>query len=164
MCWAACDRLSRIATAVGRDARAELWRERADEMREVILEKAWNEKRKAFTGAFGGDALDASVVLMAEIGFIEPTDPRYVATVERIDEELREGYHVFRYKVADDFGKPKTAFTACTFWHIDALARIGRKEEARAMFEDVLFRAFLELLGSDPFVLGLLLPVGDPRQ
>ena len=150
MCWAACDRLSRIATAVGRDARAELWRERADEMREVILEKAWNEKRKAFTGAFGGDALDASVVLMAEIGFIEPTDPRYVATVERIDEELREGYHVFRYKVADDFGKPKTAFTACTFWHIDALARIGRKEEARAMFEDVLaHRTQLGLLSED---------------
>ena len=119
-------------------------------MREVILEKAWNEKRKAFTGAFGGDALDASVVLMAEIGFIEPTDPRYVATVERIDEELREGYHVFRYKVADDFGKPKTAFTACTFWHIDALARIGRKEEARAMFEDVLaHRTQLGLLSED---------------
>lgn len=150
MCWAACDRLARIAAAVGREARARLWRERADEMREVILEKAWNEKRQAFTGAFGGDALDASVVLMAEIGFIDPLDERYVKTVERIDDELREGYHVYRYKVADDFGKPKTAFTACTFWHIDALARIGRNDEARDMFEDVLaHRTKLGLLSED---------------
>ena len=150
MCWAACDRLAKIAAIVDKPERSVLWRNRADEMREEILERAWSEDRQAFTGAFGGEALDASVVLMAEIGFIEPSDPRYIATVERIDEELRDGYHVYRYKVADDFGKPKTAFTACTFWHIDALARIGRKEEARAMFEDVLaHRTRLGLLSED---------------
>ena len=150
MCWAACDRLARIALAVEREARAQVWRERADEMREVILEKAWSEDRQAFTGAFGGEALDASVLLMAEIGFIDPMDERYIKTVERVDEELRDGYHVFRYKAADDFGKPKTAFTACTFWHIDALARIGRQDEARAMFEDVLaHRTKLGLLSED---------------
>ena len=71
-------------------------------------------------------------------------------TVERVDEELRDGYHVYRYKVEDDFGLPRTAFTACTFWHIDALARIGRIEEARAMFEDVLaHRTRLGLLSED---------------
>ena len=150
MCWAACDRLARIAKAVNRDARAALWRQRADEMREVILEKAWNPKRKAFTGAFGGETLDASVLLMAEIGFIDPMDERYIATVDRIDEELRDGYHVYRYKHEDDFGKPKTAFTACTFWHIDALTRVGRRQEALDMFEDVLaHRTKLGLLSED---------------
>ncbi len=150
MCWAACDRLSRIATVLGRTERAALWHERADEIRAAILERAWNPDRRAFTGAFGGDALDASVLLMAEIGFIDPLDPRFIATVERVDAELREGYHVYRYRVADDFGRPRTAFTACTFWHIDALARIGRVEEARAMFEDVLaHRNRLGLLSED---------------
>ena len=150
MSWAACDRLSRIAGVLQLTERAELWRERAEEIRDVILEKAWNEKRGAFTGAFGGDALDSSVLLMAEIGFIDPMDPRFVATVELIDKELREGYHVYRYRVADDFGTPKTAFTACTFWHIDALARIGRVDDARAMFEDVLsHRTRLGLLSED---------------
>ncbi len=150
MCWAACDRLARIATRLGLDARIAYWRERADTIRETVLREAWNEARQAFTGAFGGEALDASVLLMAEIGFIAPDDPRFVATVDRIDAELRDGYHVFRYREADDFGRPKTAFTACTFWHIDALARVGRLDEARAMFEDVLaHRTRLGLLSED---------------
>lgn len=150
MCWAACDRLAKIAAEIGRPARVEYWRACADEIRATVLDKAWNPSRNAFTGAFGGDALDASVLLMAEIGFIDPMDPRYIATVERIDEELRVGSHVYRYRIEDDFGKPKTAFTACTFWHIDALARIGRIEEARAMFETVLStRTRLGLLSED---------------
>lgn len=150
MCWAACDRLAKIATALDRGDRSDHWHARADEIRATILKDAWNEDRKAFTGAFGGDDLDASVLLMAEIGFIDPADPRYVATVERVDEELRVGNHVYRYRTEDDFGFPKTAFTACTFWHIDALARIGRLDEARTMFEAVLSaRTSLGLLSED---------------
>lgn len=150
MCWAACDRLAKIAEELDRPDRAKHWHDRADEIRETILELAWNEERNAFTGAFGREDLDASVLLMAEIGFIDPMDPRYVATVDRIDEELRVGSHVYRYRIEDDFGKPKTAFTACTFWHIDALARVGRIEEAREMFETVLStRTKLGLLSED---------------
>ncbi|MEM9706820.1 MAG: glycoside hydrolase family 15 protein, partial [Pseudomonadota bacterium] len=150
MCWAACDRLAKIAAHIGRNDRVGHWRSRADEMRSEILERAWNNERNAFTGAFGGDALDASVLLMAEIGFIEAQDPRYIATVERVDEELRDGSHVFRYRSPDDFGAPTTAFTACTFWHIDALARIGRRDEARALFDGVLnARTALGLLSED---------------
>jgi GH15 family glucan-1,4-alpha-glucosidase len=150
MCWAACDRLAKIAEALGRDDRAKHWHGCADEIHTTILDLAWNESRNAFTGAFGREDLDASVLLMAEIGFIDPMDPRYIATVERIDEELRVGNHVYRYRIEDDFGKPKTAFTACTFWHIDALARIGRIDEARDMFEAVLAtRTKLGLLSED---------------
>ena len=87
---------------------------------------------------------------MAEIGFISATDPRYVGTVEAIEAELREGDHIYRYKVEDDFGRPETAFTACTFWYIDALSRIGRKDEARRLFENILStRNHLGLLSED---------------
>lgn len=150
MCWAACDRLARIAKALDRTERAAHWAARAETIHATILDKAWNEDRQAFTGAFGGTDLDASVLLMAEIGFIDPMDPRYIATVERVDEELRVDDHVYRYRIEDDFGSPKTAFTACTFWHIDALARIGRVADARKMFEAVLStRTKLGLLSED---------------
>ena len=150
MCWAACDRLAKIAHNLEREDRVDHWEKCANEIRNTVLEKAWNEERQAFTGAFGGTDLDASVLLMAEIGFIDPMDPRYVATVDRVDEELRVENHVYRYRIEDDFGFPKTAFTACTFWHIDALARVGRVKEAREMFEAVLAtRTKLGLLSED---------------
>ncbi len=150
MCWAACDRLAKIAGRLGEDARASHWRERADAIRATIIANAWNPKRNAFTGAYGGEALDASVLLMAEVGFVSPRDPQFVATVEAVDRELRSGHDVFRYVNADDFGAPKTAFTACTFWHIDALSQIGRRDEALAMFEHTLARRTkLGLLSED---------------
>lgn len=150
MCWAACDRLSRIAARLGLEDRQAYWGERAEIIRATILEKAWNEKVGAFTAAFGGEDLDASVLLMAEIGFIAANDPRYVSTVEAVNRDLRVGDHVYRYKVEDDFGRPKTAFTACTFWLIDALHRIGRTGEARRLFEGLLkTRNHLGLLSED---------------
>jgi GH15 family glucan-1,4-alpha-glucosidase len=65
-------------------------------------------------------------------------DPRFIATVARIEEVLRVGSHIRRYAAADDFGEPESAFTICTLWYIECLARIGRQDEARALFEDVL--------------------------
>lgn len=150
MCWAACDRLSRIANHLGLDDRETVWGDRAKTIKDVILENAFNSDMNAFTASYGGDTLDASVLLMAEIGFIDPMDPRYVGTVEAIDDRLREGNFVYRYKAADDFGTPETTFTACTFWFIDALHRIGRTDEAREMFEAVLdHRNHLGLMSED---------------
>ena len=150
MCWAACDRLAKIASHLGLDRKVRYWAERAEIIRETLFEKGWNEKVGAFTAAFGGEALDASVLLMAEIGLIPADDPRYISTVEVIDRDLREGNHVYRYKVEDDFGRPETAFTACTFWLIDALHRIGRTDEARGIFEALLeSRNHLGLLSED---------------
>lgn len=150
MCWAACDRLSRIANHLGLDGRAEYWRDKAAIIHKTVCERGFNEEKNSFTMAYGGESLDASVLLMCEIGFLPAKDPRFVGTVEAIDDELRDGNHVFRYKAADDFGKPKTAFTVCTFWHLDALWRIGRRKEAREMFESVLDHANpLGLLSED---------------
>ncbi len=150
MCWAACDRLARIARHFELDERARLWRDRADTIRERVLAEAWNEERGHFADAFGGERLDASLLLLADIGFVEATDPRFVATVEAIGRELKRGHGLFRYIAPDDFGTPETSFTICTFWYIDALVSIGRREEAREMFSHVLGRRnHLGLLSED---------------
>lgn len=150
MCWAACDRLAKIAARLQLDDRAARWRQRADGVRQRVLAESWNPERGHFTDAFGGHRLDASLLLLADIGFIDADDPRFVATVEAIGRELRRGDALFRYIAPDDFGTPETSFTLCTFWYIDALAAIGRHEEARGLFERILQRRnHLGLLSED---------------
>ncbi|WP_295857653.1 glycoside hydrolase family 15 protein [uncultured Xylophilus sp.] len=138
MSWAACDRLAKIAVALGLAERADYWGGHAKRMQTEIIEKSWSEERQAFAESFGGRDLDASVLLMAEVGIIDPKDPRFVSTVEAMQKTLCDGPYMRRYEAPDDFGKPETAFNICTFWLIDALARIGRKEEARSIFETML--------------------------
>ena len=140
MSWAACDRLARIAAAMDRMDRAARWRSSADRLREIILARAWNEKRKSLVSTFDGNDLDASMLLVEPLGFLKADDPRFRMTVEAIGKELKRDDFLFRYVVADDFGRPETAFTICTFWYIDALVALGRREEARALFEKLLAR------------------------
>ena len=137
-CWAACDRLARIAAHLGYDDRATHWAKEADTIRKGIIKDGYNEKMGAFTASFGGDTLDASLLLMAPLGFVTNCDEKFISTVEVIDRDLRSGNHVFRYITADDFGEPETAFSACTFWHIEALHRIGHTEEAVEIFDNLL--------------------------
>jgi len=140
MCWAACDRLARIADRLGNRARGDYWRGHADRMRAVILERAWNAERNSFVDSFEGRTVDASLLLLHELGFVAPDDPRFVGTVAAIESDLRDGPYLFRYRVADDFGVPRTAFNICTFWYIAALAVMGRRDEARELFENMLAR------------------------
>jgi len=150
MCWAACDRLAKIADRLDLQDRRLYWRTRADELRERVLGGAWSEERGHFTDTLGGHRLDASLLLLSDIGIIDAMDPRFVATVEVIGRELKHGDSLYRYIAADDFGEPETSFTICTFWYIDALAAIGRKDEARLMFERILDRRnHLGLLSED---------------
>jgi len=150
LCWAACDRLAKIAAHLGSPGRARSWKAYADRLRKTILERAWNAKRKAFVGVFGGEALDASVLLMSEVDLLPPDDPRWSHTLAAIRGELKQGHHLFRYRTPDDFGVPKTTFTACTVWYIDALARTGEIGEARELFEALLAaRNPLGLLSED---------------
>jgi GH15 family glucan-1,4-alpha-glucosidase len=141
MCWAACDRLSRIATHLSLDDRARHWHTRATAIRERILERAWHRGRRAFMGSFDGNDLDSTALLLADVGFIGASDPRFAATFDRIDRELRTGDLLFRYRHADDFGTPANVFTVCSFWWVNALASQGRMQEARAAFERLLKRA-----------------------
>jgi GH15 family glucan-1,4-alpha-glucosidase len=140
MCWAACDRLAQIAERLNLIDRVGFWQERADAIRERVLAEAWNAKRSSFAESLGGTDTDASLLLLAEVGFIKPTDERFLGTVAAIEKDLLRGKNLFRYAVPDDFGMPTTAFNICTFWYIDALSAIGRKDEARAMFEELLSR------------------------
>lgn len=150
MCWAACDRLARIAGHLGIQDRMLWWRERASSIKERILRDAWSEKRGAFVESFGGSDLDAGVLLMSEIGFIDANDPRYISTVDQIQKTLGRGPHMMRYEAQDDFGLPQTGFNVCAFWRVDALAKIGRLEAAREIFDSMLeFRNHLGLLSED---------------
>lgn len=138
MCWAACDRLSRIALYLGLRERSKFWADRADAIRATILKLAWSEKRQSFVESFGGETLDASVLLMSEVGFIDPMDERYIATVRLLEKTLGRGPFMMRYEEADDFGVPETTFNICAFWRVDALAKIGERERAREIFEELL--------------------------
>ncbi len=138
MCWAGVSRAGAIATRLGFSERARHWNGLADMISTVILERTWNAKRGAFAAAVDTDDLDASVLLLPELGLIEPSDPRFVSTVEAVERELVRGGHVMRYAAEDDFGMPETAFLVCRFWLIDALWQLGRVEEARERYRDAI--------------------------
>jgi GH15 family glucan-1,4-alpha-glucosidase len=150
MSWAGCDRLAHIATSLGLNDRASDWRRRATRIRESVLESAWNPKIKAFSSSYGGSDLDATALLLPELGFIAADDPRFLSTLDAIERELRTGDWLYRYRHIDDFGHPATAFTICGFWYLQALAAVGRREEARERFDRMLAgRTRLGLLSED---------------
>jgi GH15 family glucan-1,4-alpha-glucosidase len=82
--------------------------------------------------------MDASLLLLAEVGFLDSADPRFSATVAAVEEDLRRGDFIFRYVEKDDFGEPENAFLVCTFWYVNALAALDRRQEARELFEKLL--------------------------
>lgn len=140
MCWAACDRLAKAAEHLGLAARAEVWRERATIIRARIEAEAFLPDEGRFGASFGGRELDASLLQLTDIGFLDPMDPRQVATFDAIERDLKKGPYLFRYVEPDDFGEPETAFNFCTFWFIEALHQNGRTDEAREIFEAMLSR------------------------
>jgi GH15 family glucan-1,4-alpha-glucosidase len=140
MSWAACDRLANIAAVLGEKARARVWRQRADKVRATIEQSAWHEGEKRFAATFGGDELDASLLQLVDMRFLDPGDPRFLATFNAVEKGLRRGEHMLRYADEDDFGLPETAFNFCTFWLIEALHLVGRTDEARALYEKMLER------------------------
>jgi GH15 family glucan-1,4-alpha-glucosidase len=119
-------------------------------MRGTIEERGWSPELQSFVATFDGEELDASLLLLHELDFLDGDDPRFVSTVEAIERALRRGPYMFRYSAPDDFGAPETAFNVCTFWFIEALHAIGREAEARELFEHMLAsRTALGLLSED---------------
>jgi GH15 family glucan-1,4-alpha-glucosidase len=150
MCWAACDRLTRIASRLGLEDRTMYWGATAARMRETILAAAWSDERSSFVATFGGNHLDASLLTLADLGFVAPDDERFLGTLAACEAELRDGPYFFRYANHDDFGMPETAFNICTFWYISALASVGRRDEARELYTNMLERRTkLGLLSED---------------
>ena len=150
MCWAACDRLAKIADHMGLPTRSLNWRRHADRLHKTISERAWNQTMNSFVSTFDGTELDATLLLLHEFDFLEKGDPRFASTVDAVGKALRRGDCILRYSTEDDFGVPECGFVVCAFWYIDALASLGRHEEARALFETLLAsRNSLGLLSED---------------
>ena len=129
MCWVALDRAIELAPRLGEHADAKSWKTARQEVREAILERGWSEEAGAYTGAFGSDQLDASVLLMPLVDFLPATDPRMWATIEKIECELAKDGLVHRW-VGDENG-----FLICTYWLVECLARAGETGRAVELFE-----------------------------
>ncbi len=138
LCWVAIDRALKIAQLLGKDQWIATHQALADEIHADVCQRGWNEKVQAFTQCYENEYLDASNLLMAQYGFIDPNDPRFVSTVNQSEKKLCRDGLMYRYRNPDDFGEPSSAFTVCSFWMVKALAAIGRRADARAMFENLL--------------------------
>jgi GH15 family glucan-1,4-alpha-glucosidase len=136
MSWAAADRMARVC-ADHAPAHKAKFADAAQRIREQIHSHAWNAKLGSFTGAWGGSDLDASLLQMAPLRMLDKNDPHLVSTVDKIWKELSGEGWLFRYRLNDGFGAPTVAFIICTFWMVEALAVLGRMDEAR----EVLVRA-----------------------
>jgi GH15 family glucan-1,4-alpha-glucosidase len=141
MAWVAFDRAVRAVEVHGRSGPVERWRKARDEVHADVCANAWNAERRAFTQYYGGSDLDAAVLMLPLVGFLPPDDPRIVSTVEAIQRELVVDGFVLRYQNSSGVdGLPGTegAFLPCSFWLADALALIGRTDEAIELFERLL--------------------------
>lgn len=141
-CWVALDRGVRLADKRGLPLDRERIRSERDRIYEAIMERGWDADRKTFVQYFGSEALDASNLMMPLMLFVSPTDPRMLGTLQSTLDNLVSDSLVHRYelgKAAGD-GLPGTegTFSMCTFWLVEVLARAGRFDEARFIFEKML--------------------------
>jgi len=139
MAWAALDRGLRLARALGRPADLERWRAAREAIRQEVLARGWDGERGTFVQSYGGRALDAALLLLPLVGFLPPRDPRVVATVEAIRRQLGEVF-LRRYlpeEAPDGLDEEEGAFLLCSLWLAQALALMGRVQEALAVFQRV---------------------------
>ena len=167
MCWVALDRGLRLADMSSFPAERDRWLRVRDQIYEEIMAKGWSPKRQAFVQAYGSDNLDASLLLMPQVFFVSPKDPRMLKTLNAINRSPREGglvtnSLVYRYDVklsADGLTGEEGAFSMCTFWLVEALTRVGQVDRARFIFEQMLgytnhLGLYAEEIGSSGEALG----------
>lgn len=132
MCWAAADRAARLAERRDPDKAAVL-SEAASRIRQELIANAWSEEIGAFVGSHGGREIDAAMLQAVSLRFLGPGDSRLHGTVDVVKRELGLRGWLRRYRADDGLGTPSVAFVICTFWLVEALARLGRTEEARSL-------------------------------
>jgi len=140
MAWVAFDRAIKDVEQVGVEGPVERWRAIRDAIHAEVCARGFDSKKNAFTQAFGSEQLDASLLLMPQVGFLPIYDPRVVGTVAAVERELVHEGFVLRYRTEGQDGLPpgEGAFLACSFWLADAYALSGRKHDARQLFERLL--------------------------
>ncbi len=162
MSWVAVERAMRIAQQRGLPADLARWRSTRDAIYNQIMTRGWHPERKAFVQHYDTDVLDASVLLMPLTKFIAPTDPRWLSTLDAIGRELVSDSLVYRYNASaapDGLAGDEGTFSICSFWYVEAIARAGRVDEARLVFEKMLTYAnhlglFSEEIGATGEALG----------
>lgn len=136
MCWAATERMARIAERHAPAAAAE-FRAAAVRIHDEIMSRAWNGALKSFVASYDSEELDASLLQMAPLRFLAPDDPRLAATVDAVRASLSQDGWLLRYRGNDGLGVPSVAFVVCTFWLVEALATMGRAGEAHEIMRRV---------------------------
>ena len=161
--WVALERAGRIARQRGLPAGEGRWIVQRDEIYEEIMEKGWNPRKNSFVQYYGSDALDASLLMMPLVKFVGPTDPRWIATLQRIQEELAYDTLVDRYKTEeaapDGLEGSEGSFSLCSFWLVECLTQAGRLDEARLALEKMFSYAnhlglYAEEIGQSGEALG----------
>ena len=162
-CWVALDRGLRLARKRSLPLSGKSWESERDRIYRTIMTEGWNDGVQAFTQSLGGQALDASVLLMPLLRFVSPTDPRMTATITQVRQQLGFDVLMRRYETgkaaADGLPNGEGFFTVCSFWLVEAMARAGYLEEARLLFEKLLSFAnhlglFSEQIASTGELLG----------
>jgi len=141
MTWVALDNAIRLAHGLGRPADVVQWTAARDAVYEQIMDRGWNAERKVFVQYHGADVMDASLLIMPITGFVVPQDPMWLSTMDAIEQELVSDSLVYRYNPSaspDGLTGSEGTFSICTFWYVDALARSGRLDQARYVFEKML--------------------------
>lgn len=141
MAWVAADRTALMIEQYGRPGDAARWKALREEIHRDVCEKGYDAERNTFTQSYGAPGLDAALLLMPRVGFLPVTDPRFVGTVEAIQRELVADGFVMRYRPEesdDGLSGGEGAFLACSFWLADTLHLLGRRKEARDLFERLL--------------------------
>jgi len=136
--WVALDRGIRLAHQRGLPADEEVWIEQRDAIYKEVMSKGWNTKKGSFVRHYGSEALDASLLLMPVVEFVGPTDPRWLATLDRVQKELTYDVLVERYKRESASEGPadnQGAFGVCSFWLVECLTRAGHLQQARLVLE-----------------------------
>ncbi|WP_202637804.1 glycoside hydrolase family 15 protein [Bailinhaonella thermotolerans] len=142
MAWTAFDRAVRLVDELGRRGPVAKWRELRDRIHAEVCEKGFDPERNTFTGAYGSRELDAALLIIPQTGFLPPDDPRVIGTIEAVQRELMRDGFVLRYPTeggtVDGLPGHEGAFLACSFWLVEALTMIGRRDEAVELFERLL--------------------------
>jgi GH15 family glucan-1,4-alpha-glucosidase len=158
MAWVAFDRGIRLCEEFGREGPVERWRAIRAEIHAQVCREAWSDRLGSFTQSYGSSRLDASLLLLPQVGFLPPDDPRIRGTLEAVQRQLSYEGFLLRYRTEESVdGLPggEGTFLPCSFWLVDALALDGRHDEAAELFE--------RLLGVRNDV-GLLAEEYDPRE